>query len=97
VGLVFYKNGRLYILSLLHGDEKLTDFINKILLAGYYLLNLGYAALMIQHWQTVNTFYNAVLSVLVMTGKIMVTLGTIHFFNMAAIYFISTKHHFHQH
>jgi hypothetical protein len=94
VGLVFYKNGRLYILRLLQGDEKLTDFINRILLVGYYLLNLGYTAKTLQGWQTVYNFEEALLTVLIMTGKIMFVLGSIHFFNMAIIYFISTKHHY---
>jgi hypothetical protein len=97
VGLIFYRNGRLYILRLLHGDERLTDFINKILLTGYYLLNLGYAALMLQGWQRIETIEAALMSVLIMCGKIMVLLGVIHFGNMAVIYYISTKHHFQPH
>jgi len=28
-GLLFYRNGRVYIVTLLHGEEQLTDFINK--------------------------------------------------------------------
>lgn len=94
VGLVFYRNGRLFILGLLQGDEKLTDFINHILLVGYYLLNLGYAALMLQNWQPLTTLVAVVISVLIMTGKIMLVLGIIHFGNMGVIYLISRKHHF---
>lgn len=97
VGLVFYRNGRLYILRLLHGDEKLTDFINRILLIGYYLLNLGYTALTLQTWPDIKSMEQALLTVLTMSGKIMVILGTIHFFNMTVIYFISTKHHYQPH
>ncbi len=97
VGLIFYRNGRLYILRLLHGDEQLTDFINRILLVGYYLLNLGYAALMLQGWQRIDNLAAALLSVLIMCGKIMVLLGLIHFGNMALIYIISRKHHYQPH
>lgn len=98
VGLIFYRNGRIYILRVLHSDEELTDFINRILLTGYYLLNLGYAAFMIRSWQTVHNLEELISSVLVMTGKIMLTLAVIHFFNMAVIYLLSNKkHHFHQH
>lgn len=97
VGLVFYQNGRLYILRLLHGDERLTDFINRILLVGYYLLNLGYTALTLQSWPEIKNIEHALLLVFVMSGKIMVILGGIHFFNMAAIYTISRKHHYKPH
>jgi hypothetical protein len=92
VGLRFYRNGRVYILRLLHGDEKMTDSINHILLIGYYLLNLGYAALMINTWETISTWTELVASICTMTGKIMLTLAVIHFCNMAAIYLISRKH-----
>lgn len=93
VGLRFYHNGRVYILRLLHGDEKLTDFINRILLTGYYLLNLGYAALVIRYWKTIHTWTEMMGSIASMTGKIMVTLAVIHFFNMAVILLISQRHH----
>src|SRR5688500_11558974 len=92
VGLMFYRNGRVYILRLLHGDEKLTDSINNILLIGYYLLNLGYGALMINTWKTIITWTELVGSIATMTGKIMLTLAIIHFFNMAVIYVISRRH-----
>lgn len=92
VGLIFYRNGRLYILRLLHGEEKLTDFINRILLTGYYLLNLGYAALMIRSWKTVTGWTDLAASLASMTGKIMLTLAVIHFLNMAVILLISLRH-----
>ena len=92
VGFIFYRNGRLYILRLLHNDEKLTDFINRILLTGYYLLNLGYAALMIRSWKTIHTWTELVESTGAKTGKIMLTLALIHFFNMAVILLISHRH-----
>lgn len=93
VGLIFYRNGRLYILRLMHGDVKLTDSINRILLTGYYLLNLGYAALMIHSWETVLDWTDLVSSIGNKTGKIMLTLAVIHYFNMAVIAVISHYHH----
>lgn len=91
VGLSFYRNGRIYILNLFHGDEKLTDFINRILLTGYYLLNLGYAALMISTWKTISTWTEVVSTIAAMTGKIMLVLAMIHFCNMLVIFFISKR------
>ena len=90
-GWIFYRNGRLYMLTLLKGDEKLTDFINKMLLTGYYLLNLGYAALMIRCWKEITNISQLVTSIAHMSGRMMLTLGIIHCCNMAAIYIISKK------
>jgi hypothetical protein len=70
VGLAFYRNGRAYILNLLLGDEALTDSINRILLTGYYLLNLGYAAVMISFWKTIETYAELIASIGIMTGRI---------------------------
>jgi hypothetical protein len=92
VGLRFYRNGRVYILRLLHGDEKMTDSINHILLIGYYLFNLGYASLMISTWKTITTWAELVGSISTMAGKIMLVLAVMHFGNMTVIYFISRKH-----
>ncbi|MGN6292835.1 MAG: hypothetical protein ACTHMV_08840 [Chitinophagaceae bacterium] len=98
VGLVFYRNGRVYILALLHGDERITDSINKLLLTGYYLLNLGYAALMIQSWETLNNWTEVFTSIAYMTGRIMLILAVIHFMNMGVILHFSHKRkHFSHH
>ena len=97
VGLAFYRNGRVYILNLLVGDEALTDSINRILLTGYYLFNLGYAAVMISFWETIETYAELIASIGIMTGRILITLGIIHFFNMATIYFISKRKSIHHH
>ena len=93
VGLRFYRNGKVFILSLLEGDERLTNFINRVLLTGYYLLNLGYVALSINCWKTIYSWEQVFVSIGIMTGKIMVMLAVMHYFNMAAILFISRKHH----
>ena len=93
VGLRFYRNGRIYILDLLKDNEELTDFINKLLLVGYYLLNLGYAAVMIQLWTTVTSWLILFESIFLMTGRIMLTLALIHFMNMLVIYFIRKQQH----
>jgi hypothetical protein len=92
VGLIFYRNGKGYILNLLHGDEKLTLFINRTLLTGYYLLNLGYVTITIRFWKTVYSWADAISSIGTMTGKIMSILAVVHFCNMAILLFISHRH-----
>jgi len=70
----------------------MTDSINHILLIGYYLFNLGYAALMISTWKTINTWAELVGSICTMTGKIILALAIMHYWNMTVIYFISRRH-----
>lgn len=91
VGLVFYRNGRVYILDLLQGETALTNSINRMLLTGYYLLNLGYAALMIRTWPTMYSWMDIFISIGIMTGRIMLILSIIHYTNMAVILYYSNK------
>ncbi len=96
VGWLFYRNGRVFILHAMHGDVASTDAINKILLIGYYLLNIGYATMMISTWAPLHSWKEVIDSVSQMTGFIMLTLGIIHCFNMLVIYLLGKKN-FHLH
>lgn len=98
-GWLFYRNGRVYIVTLLKDDGHLTDAINKLLLTGYYLLNLGYAAVMIAYWKNITNVTEMIASIAGMTARIMLTLALIHFMNMLAIYVFSKRsnHHFINH
>ena len=91
VGKVLFKNGRIFILSILKDDEELTDFINKILLVGYYLMNLGYATIMLRFWKTIYNSAELVASVSIMTGRIVLSLAVMHYINMYAITIIGKK------
>ncbi len=91
VGNIFYNNGRHYILSILKGDETTTSAINKILLIGYYLLNLGYATIMLSFWKTITNLPSLVASIANMTGRIVLSLAVIHFVNMYVIFIIGKK------
>ena len=86
VGLILYKNGRIYILEALHHNEELTDTVNKILLIGYYLLNLGYAALMLQYWEQITSYSMLIESVTTMVGRIVLGLAFMHYLNMFIIH-----------
>lgn len=92
-GLSFYRNGRVYILNLLDGNEALTSYINRLLLTGYYLLNLGFVALTIAEWEPVEIFREIITTVATKTGQIMLLLAYIHFVNMAVIMIIGRKQH----
>lgn len=63
VGYQRYKSGLVYVNSIFR-DEQLSLSINKILLIGYYLTNIGYAIMMIKKWEEVE---NAIEMVNVLT------------------------------
>ena len=92
-GLSFYRNGRIYILDILEGNEALTSYINRLLLIGYYLLNLGYVALSVNEWDEINTVAEMLSILSFKVGAIMLLLACIHFVNMAVILHIGRKQH----
>jgi hypothetical protein len=84
VGQVLYKNGRHFILKMLK-EEGLTDSVNRILLTGYYLVNLGYVSLMLTQRPPVETLSELIAALSVSIGRIMLTLGVMHLVNIAII------------
>lgn len=82
VGWTFYKNGEHFIHNLLPNDPHLVQSINKLLLLGYYLLNLGYATVIISTWETVNSLAELFSSLSSKAGTIIIGLGIMHFINI---------------
>ena len=56
VGWICYTNGEVFILQVI-GDEEMTMVLNRILLAGYYLVNLGYLAMSIYDWKQITDVF----------------------------------------
>jgi hypothetical protein len=84
VGKVLYTNGRHFILRMLN-DESLTDAVNRILLTGYYLVNLGYVSVMLTMTLPATSPEQLISSLSIAIGRIMITLGVMHYGNIAAI------------
>jgi len=82
IGWQFYANGRFYLVSIFKSNPHLIDSINKFLLLGYYLFNLGYVAISVQYWETINTLNDLIGMIGERSGKIIITLGLMHYFNM---------------
>lgn len=82
VGWVFYRNGEVYLKMMLPNEEHLVQSINKLLLVGYYLLNLGYAAVSIVRWESIFTLPDVFNEVAMHAGQIILALGLMHYLNM---------------
>jgi hypothetical protein len=85
VGWVFYKNGEHFIHNLIPDDLHLVQAINKMLLVGYYLLNIGYAAIVLSMWNEVLSIEQMISSLGEKAGSIIMGLGVIHYINMTTL------------
>src|SRR6266487_6338586 len=45
VAQTLFKNGRLFLVDVFHGNEALADSVNHLLVVWFYLVNLGYVSL----------------------------------------------------
>ena len=41
VAQTLHKNGRVFLIDVLQGNESLADSVNHLLVVGFYLINLG--------------------------------------------------------
>jgi len=82
VGNICYNNGNVFIKNLLKENIELSIQINKALLIGYYLLNIGYSAITIITWNKIKT--NAYL-VEIISQKISIIILIMHYSNIFLI------------
>jgi len=45
VARTLQKSGRVFLIEAFHGNEELADSVNRLLVVGFYLINVGYIAL----------------------------------------------------
>ena len=45
VARTLHTNGRIFLVDSFHGNEKLADSVNHLLVVGFYLINIGYVTL----------------------------------------------------
>ncbi len=82
VARTLFRNGKLFLVDIFHGNKDLAEAVNNLLLVGFYLINIGYAVYTLQVVADVNTA-RAVIEILSLKiGAIILILGCMHFLNM---------------
>lgn len=95
VGRALHQAGRHYVCEMTEGNETLTDAINNALLVGYYLMNLGYIALMMSSWEQIASLPELLYVLCDRIGTILLTLGLMHFLNMFVLKIYNARHIYH--
>jgi len=85
VGRTLHHNGRRFLVDVM-ADEGLADSVNHLLLVGFYLVNLGAAALLINTAGSPITAADTVKTLVTMLGLVLLTLGALHFGNLAVLH-----------
>jgi predicted metal-binding protein len=82
VGKICYKNGNIFVAQLIPGHLELCQQINKILLIGYYLVNIGYCAVNLSFWQTITSLPILLEVISLKMAGIIIILSGLHYLNI---------------
>ena len=82
VAKTLFKNGRIFLVEIFHGDEALADSVNRLLVVGFYLINIGYAIFTLKIMGQVTNLQAVIETLSVKVGGIILILGAMHFFNL---------------
>src|SRR5688572_32372731 len=82
VARTLFKNGRVFLVDVFHGNESLADSVNHLLVVGFYLINFGYVSLALKLGYNVGSARDAIEALSWKVGLVLLVLGGMHFFNL---------------
>ena len=82
VARTLHKNGRIFLVGSLLGNEPLADSVNHLLVVGFYLINIGFVTLALKYGDKATDARTALEILSTKVGLVLVVLGVMHFFNL---------------
>jgi hypothetical protein len=82
VAQTLFRNGRVFLVDVFHGNESLADSVNHLLVVGFYLINFGYVSLALKLGYDLETMREGIEALSWKVGLVLVVLGLMHFFNL---------------
>lgn len=82
VAHTLHQNGRIFLIDSFHGNERLADSVNHLLVVGFYLINIGYVALALKEGVAPADVRQVLETISRKIGVVMLVLGAMHFFNI---------------
>jgi hypothetical protein len=85
VGRTLFTNGRIFVIDSFRGNVEMADAVNKMLLVGFYLINIGFVSLFLQFGNKPESLIEAIEYISTKIGIVLLVLGVMHYFNMRNI------------
>ncbi|MEU5426572.1 hypothetical protein AB0H73_13320 [Streptomyces olivoreticuli] len=76
------RNGRVFLADVLHGNEKLAEAVNHLLVVGFYLVNMGFIALYLQDDNAIANARGVFEALSKKLGVVLLVLGVMHLGNV---------------
>ena len=91
VARTLFKNGKVFLIDIFHGNKELADSVNNLLLVGFYLINIGYAVYTLQVTHNIANVQEVIENLSLKIGLIILILGAMHFFNLYIFFMLRKK------
>jgi hypothetical protein len=91
VARTLFKNGKIFLVDIFHGNTELAQAVNNLLLVGFYLINIGYAVYTLKIFESVESARQLIEVLSIKVGAIILILGGMHFFNMFVFFKLRKK------
>ncbi|WDF79306.1 hypothetical protein PQ469_04730 [Mucilaginibacter sp. KACC 22773] len=91
VAKVLFKNGRVFLVDIFHGNNELADSVNKLLVVGFYLVNIGYMSLTLKETGSIGSAQVVVEVLSYKLGWIILILGGMHFLNLVVFFKLRSR------
>ncbi|MBS1731845.1 MAG: hypothetical protein JST02_00990 [Bacteroidetes bacterium] len=82
VAKTLFRNGKIFLYDIFHGNKELADSVNNLLLVGFYLINIGYAVYTLQITSGIGNAQDMFEKLSLKIGLIILILGFMHFMNL---------------
>jgi len=82
VARTLFRNGKLFLVDIFHGNAELAQAVNNLLLVGFYLVNIGYAVFTLKIPDNPESVRQVIELLSLKIGAIILILGGMHFMNM---------------
>lgn len=92
VGRTLLTHGTVFLADVFGDRSDLAQAVNRLLLVGFYLLNLGFVLLYLRSTSMVHDLEGMIESLSVKIGVVMLVVGTIHLGNVLVFNSIRRKH-----
>lgn len=93
VARVLFNNGRVFLVDIFHGNNELADSVNKLLVVGFYLINIGYMVLALKEYGAIANTREVIEVLSYKIGTIILILGGMHFLNLTIFFRLRNKAH----
>ena len=82
VARTLHKNGRIFLIDAFHSNTELADSVNRLLLVGFYLVNIGYVTLTLRTTTDLANLRESIELLSDKIGMVLLVLGVMHFSNL---------------